>query len=285
MAAGDKIFQARYLEIGASQIAGVVAAKINTAFTGREDPGAAGSPGPAGRIVGHRRITVEAYAIHESIMVAMGVSFNGTAVAGATYARITPSTVERIDQGVAAWPGDAGAILTRKMLAVEIYGNQYAALMAMIGETAANVAVAVLDNDSAAQTVTVTNVYFSEAISPVDIPEKDAGGKLAPYGIRGWVNWGGADTFATVLTSTSAGAFGLLAILGTAQANAVIGTVGAGGAAEKITVKNVTWTMVTSNIEIPANDAGGKLALFGVRGYAAWASTDTLATMIVAAAD
>jgi hypothetical protein len=41
---------------------------------------------------------------------------------------------------------------------------------------------------------------FTEVISPVDIPAKDSGGKIAPFGIRGVVLFGSADTFATVAT-------------------------------------------------------------------------------------
>ena len=77
----------------------------------------------------------------------------------------------------------------------------------------------------------------------------------------------------------------LLALVGAASANAVIGIKAEDGGNEKITVKNVVFTGEIAGIEIPRNDQGGPLAPHGVQGIAEMAASDTIALMITKTTD
>jgi len=76
----------------------------------------------------------------------------------------------------------------------------------------------------------------------------------------------------------------LLALIGEASGNVVIGIKAEAGANEKITVKSVVFTGEISAMEIPRNDQGGPIAPHGVQGIAEMGVEDTIATMIVKAA-
>jgi len=77
----------------------------------------------------------------------------------------------------------------------------------------------------------------------------------------------------------------LTALIGATKANLIVGAVGAAGASEKHTIKNVIFLDGVAPIDIPAKDEGGKLAAYGIRGLALWGSEDSWATMLVAASD
>ena len=77
----------------------------------------------------------------------------------------------------------------------------------------------------------------------------------------------------------------LLALVGAQPANLVIGTTGTAGASEMLTIKNVIFTSVPSEVTIPDKDAGDVIQGFAVIGKCNWGAEDTFATMIVAAAD
>ena len=77
----------------------------------------------------------------------------------------------------------------------------------------------------------------------------------------------------------------LLAAVGIAAANVVIGVAVATGTSNKITIKNVVFDEIVSGQDVPAKDAGGKLPTCGIRGTAQWGAEDTFATMVVEAAD
>ena len=53
----------------------------------------------------------------------------------------------------------------------------------------------------ATESLTITGVYFAEVVPAIEIPEKDTGGKLAPFGIRGFVNFGADEGFGDVITA------------------------------------------------------------------------------------
>jgi len=77
----------------------------------------------------------------------------------------------------------------------------------------------------------------------------------------------------------------ILDLPGSETEDLVIGYVGPSGANEKLTVKNVSFTGFLGQIEIRDPMAGGTVQRYGAEGEAEWGSDDTLATMIVAAAD
>ena len=78
--------------------------------------------------------------------------------------------------------------------------------------------------------------------------------------------------------------FVLLGLIGDAAANLVCGYKGAGGVAKKVTFKNVQFTGgVVANAK--AKDAGGNVPTHSLTGRAEWGAADTIALMIVDAAD
>ena len=121
---------------------------------------------------------------------------HGSAIAGATYARIVPQTTHRRDAV------KQRSVVTDRELAVEVYGNNARALYARIGVAKANAVLAVKGRAGAVETHTVKDVEFVEAIGAAEIPEADGGGKLASAGIRGFAVWGDDDTFETMWTVT-----------------------------------------------------------------------------------
>jgi hypothetical protein len=126
------------------------------------------------------------------------------AVAGVTHARIIPSTVAREDPGGAGATGRAGTCVTNRGMNVEVYGTNYAALLAMLEAAAANLVIGFYGDNGALRKLTLKSVRFVEWIAPIDIPEVDAGGnKLNTPGIRGMCLWGDSDTFATMMTEAA----------------------------------------------------------------------------------
>ena len=126
-----------------------------------------------------------------------------TALAGVLYGRFTPTTVSKVDQGGANATGRAGSATTKRGVEVEIYGTNYAALLALIGATAANLVLGTLGAAGANEKITIKNVYFVEPIGPIEVPEKDTGGKLQMSGVKGIACWGSADTFATMIVAAA----------------------------------------------------------------------------------
>lgn len=134
-----------------------------------------------------------------SVILNLITATHGTAIAGATHAKVSLATKMKIDQGDGAAPGPADACITDRDLVVEVYGTNFSALLAKIGVAAANLVLAVATG-GANGSVTLKNIYFGEAITAVEIPEKDGGGKLAPFGIRGYGNFSAGDTFASMIS-------------------------------------------------------------------------------------
>lgn len=77
----------------------------------------------------------------------------------------------------------------------------------------------------------------------------------------------------------------LLALLGTAKESVILKYTTTAGALRKVTILKVEIVEVLGQADIPRGDDGAPIAKIGVRGYVAWAVNDTLATVIVDAAD
>ena len=125
----------------------------------------------------------------------------GSSLAGVTHARISPNTVWRVDQGKAGSPGPADALVTDKEVVVELYGTNYGALLGRIGQAAASCLIGTEGAAGADETITVTNVYFAEIIGAIEVPEKDGGGKLTVFGIRGFAHFAAGEAFADVVSA------------------------------------------------------------------------------------
>lgn len=139
----------------------------------------------------------------ENIFSAKDLRCPTAAVAGVTHGSITPSCDSKVDQGDAGSPGDADVVVTNKHMAVAAYGKDFAELLALIGATAANAVFGIIGAAGASEMITVKNVMWNQAINPIDIPEKDSGGKIAPFGISGVAAWAAEDTFATMIVGAA----------------------------------------------------------------------------------
>lgn len=132
----------------------------------------------------------------ERIFTARYAKHPTVAITGVTHARIVRSTTDKVDQGAAGATGRADGLVTDNDCRVELYGKSYAALLALIGATKANLVIGTEGSAGTNEKCTLKNVYFLEPIGPVDIPAKDGGGNLSVVGVRGIALWGGADTWA-----------------------------------------------------------------------------------------
>jgi hypothetical protein len=90
--------------------------------------------------------------------------------------------------------------MTHADLAVTLFGLSLPALLALLSAAKSSVVLGLIAGDGSLEKHTLTNVKFDEAVGTVEIPEADAGGKIAPFAVRGHVGWGVNDTLATVWT-------------------------------------------------------------------------------------
>jgi hypothetical protein len=124
------------------------------------------------------------------------------ALLAATHIGLEPSTKVVVDPGAAGFPGPADFVVTQFDLAVTVYGEDEAELMALVAAAAADVTVAVFGAAGAAETWTISDVYFDEAPSEMAVPAGDAGGRVPVFAVRGHVQaWEAADTFANKLSA------------------------------------------------------------------------------------
>jgi len=130
------------------------------------------------------------------------------------------------------------------------------------------------------QTTTAINQATHAQINPMTVYKTDPGGAGDPGDREHIVTRRGLGVtiFGNDYTA-------LLALVASAPANIVIGTYGAAGALEKLTVKNVKFVGVPQAIDIPENDSGGKIGKFAIQGQCEWGTSDTFALMLVAAAE
>jgi hypothetical protein len=77
----------------------------------------------------------------------------------------------------------------------------------------------------------------------------------------------------------------LLALVGSAKEDVIVKYTTSAGALRKRTVKNVQIVEIVGQADIPRRDDGAPIAKLGVRGYTAWVSGGTLATMLLDAGD
>jgi len=124
------------------------------------------------------------------------------ALVAATHVSLAPSTQVKILPPQAGVLGPMGRVVTYHELAVTIYGNDRAELLALVGAAAADVVVPVSGLDGAAETLTIKDVYFDEVLNEFEFPARDAGGKVPQFAVRGRVIWEDEDAWADVLSSS-----------------------------------------------------------------------------------
>ena len=135
---------------------------------------------------------------------ARSVEHNSVAVDGAAMARITVSEVTGEDRGSATAEGEpADVIMQRHRLEVEVMGKNPNALRALVAATAANLVIGYKGAAGANEKHTLKNVYFSSFSGPLPIRDRDTGGKVALWGVRGIGLWGDSDTLALMWVSAA----------------------------------------------------------------------------------
>jgi len=285
MAAGDRIYTLRYAKHPTAAIAGVRQATVRPGTVARQDPGAAGATGLAEQLVTYRTVDVELAA--RMVAYSLKSATHGvTTIDGALHARVTPSSVFRVDPGAAGAPGPAEALVTYYGVGVEVYSLDYSELLDLVGATAASLALGYEGAAGADQTLTLADVYFAGVPSQIEMPAPDTGGTITAFGIAGQVQFDAAEVFADVVTGDLDDFENLLAKVGAAAANLVLGTEGEAGANEKVTLKNVHFVEPTGTLELASPDIGGPVPSgIGLHGLCEWGAADTFATMITAAAE
>jgi len=282
--AGESIYALRHAKHPTVAVAGAVSATLSPGTVATVNQGAAGATGRAESLVHYRTLDALLQCI-DIVYCLRSAVHNVTTIANAIYARVVPRTVFRVNQGAAAAKGPAEALVTYYELAAEVYSTDYAELLALIGAAKSTLTLGIEGAAGADQSIALSNFMFTEALPPIEVPANDAGGTLRASGIRGYVEFGAGEVFADVITATPTNWTAALAKVGAAAANLVLGTEGAAGADEKLTLKNAHFVEPVGALELPAFDAGGTLSPFGIRAICEWGAADTFATMLTAAAD
>ena len=122
-------------------------------------------------------------------------------LAAVTHVGIEASTVVVEDPGAIDAPGPADFLVTHKDLAVTVYGNDEAELLALVGAAAAQHTVGTIGDAGAAEALTLHDAYFDEVPGEVVMPAADAGGRVPEFAVRGHCNWVAGETFANKLTA------------------------------------------------------------------------------------
>jgi hypothetical protein len=131
----------------------------------------------------------------------LGVRAAINALAAATHVSLAPTTVvRRITPPSAGVLGPMGSLIVYKDLAVTIYGNDRAELLALVGTKVASLAIPIYGLDGAASTITITNVYFNEVVGEFEFPARDSGGKVPQFAVKGHVLWGEDEEWDDVLS-------------------------------------------------------------------------------------
>ena len=284
MAAGDTIYACRYAKHPTVAIAGATELDISPGAVTRVNQGAAGATGRAESLVTYRTLNALLRCI-DIVYCLRSAVHNVSTIANAVYARIVPRTVFRVNQGAAAAKGPAEALVTYYELAAEVYSTKYSELLALIGATKSTLTLGIEGAAGADQSIALGNFMFTEPIPPIRVPAVDGGGTLAASGIRGFCDFAAGEVFADVITATPTIWTAALAKIGAAAANLVVGTEGAAGVDEKLTLKNCKFVQAPGALELPAFDAGGNLAPFSIGGLCEWGAADTYATMLTAGAE
>lgn len=139
----------------------------------------------------------------EKIFVLRHAKHPTSEIAGVTHGRFSPGVVKKTDPGSAGDAGDAETLVTHMSLGVTVFGTDYAALLALVGATVANLILGTSGAAGALEKITIKNVYFDGVPQAMDLPKKDGPGTIAGFGVTGTAQWGTADTFATMLVAAA----------------------------------------------------------------------------------
>jgi hypothetical protein len=139
----------------------------------------------------------------ERIMTCRNAKYPTTAILGVTHFRVVPSTTERTDPGIAGSPGRSAALVTDMGLAVELFGTDYAALLALVGSASANLVLGVFSASGGKEKITLKNVYFGSVPGGIEGAPKHVAGTVGEFCIRGTCDWGSSDTFALMMVAAS----------------------------------------------------------------------------------
>ncbi|HUU34148.1 MAG TPA: hypothetical protein VMW48_08790 [Vicinamibacterales bacterium] len=137
----------------------------------------------------------------EVLHVCTAVAHPTVDIEGATHCGYQLELISSVDPGDAGEPGEVERIVTDRRLAVTLYGQDDAVLLALLEVAAANLVIDYKGAGGVAKTKTLKNVMFTEQASEVPIRAKDAGGNVPTVGIRGHAVWGANDTIALMIVT------------------------------------------------------------------------------------
>jgi len=120
--------------------------------------------------------------------------------------------------------------------------------------------------------------YFSYTVRPVAVADPGPAG--TPGRAASLVTY--RDIVVRVYGSNLAA---LLALIGSAAEGLTVGYQTAAGVNRKKTFKKVAFTTPLGTCEVRSKDSGGKISMYGVEGHGCWLTNDTLALMVLDAAD
>jgi hypothetical protein len=139
----------------------------------------------------------------DRIFVARYFKHPTTAIEGVRRVVLGSATTKKRDPGDITNPGDAETQVTNRQIRVDVYGVNYSALLALLEAAAANAVIGAKGAAGANEKHTVKTVFFDETIGDTEFPDKDSGGVLSLSGVRGWVQWGPSDTWATMVVPSA----------------------------------------------------------------------------------
>lgn len=135
----------------------------------------------------------------EVIHVCRGASHNAVDVEGVTHYAVPINLVKSVDGGDAAEPGTVETLVTHRDIAVILYGQDYAVLLGLVEDAAADVVLLFKGAGGSNRKKTVKNVYFDTTPQQIAAKAKDAGGPVSMFSVQGTAQWGASDTIATMI--------------------------------------------------------------------------------------
>lgn len=127
-----------------------------------------------------------------------GATHSAAAIDGVTHASIAIRPIAKTAGNAVSGGADDSAIVGYD-IRVRLYGNNQNALTGLFGDAAADVVIDTIGAAGALEKCTIKSVNIIAALSDVDIPERDSGGKVAAFGVEGVAHMGDADTLALMV--------------------------------------------------------------------------------------
>jgi len=134
----------------------------------------------------------------EKIYALRSATQNAAGVDGVTHASISVRPLARTALNSKSGGIEDSAIVGYN-IRVRLFGHNQVALTGLFEDAAADTVIDTIGLAGALEKATIKSVNYIDAVADVDIPERDGGGKVAPFGIEGVAHFGDADTLALMI--------------------------------------------------------------------------------------